>query len=58
VPELPEVETLRRDLQKTLVGRAFASVDVRLAKQVVAPTGLSIADLIDASKPCAGVPSS
>ena len=46
MPELPEVEALRRDLQQTLVGRAFASVDVRLQKQVVAPTGLSIADLI------------
>jgi formamidopyrimidine-DNA glycosylase len=29
-----------------LVGRRFASVEVRLAKQVVAPTGLSTADLI------------
>jgi formamidopyrimidine-DNA glycosylase len=45
VPELPEVESLRRDLEATLVGRRFASVDVRLAKQVVAPTGLSISDL-------------
>jgi formamidopyrimidine-DNA glycosylase len=46
VPELPEVESLRRDLEATLVGRRFASVDVRLAKQVLAPTGLSIDDLI------------
>jgi formamidopyrimidine-DNA glycosylase len=45
VPELPEVETLRRDLERTLVGRTFSSVDVRLPKQVVAPTGLTIADL-------------
>src|SRR5438874_546875 len=45
VPELPEVETLRRDLAATLVGRSFASIDVRLAKQVVAPTGLTIDDL-------------
>ncbi|MFN8632570.1 MAG: DNA-formamidopyrimidine glycosylase [Chloroflexota bacterium] len=40
MPELPEVESLRRDLAATLVGRAFANVDVRLAKQVVGPTGL------------------
>ena len=46
MPELPEVESLRRDLEATLVGRRFASVDVRLPKQVVAPTGLSVADLI------------
>lgn len=46
MPELPEVETLRRDLEKTLVGRTFTEVDVRLAKQVVGPTGLTIADLI------------
>ena len=46
MPELPEVETLRRGLAATLVGRSFASIDVRLAKQVLAPTGLTIADLI------------
>lgn len=46
MPELPEVETLRRDLAATLVGRSFASIDVRLAKQVLAPTGLTISDLI------------
>jgi formamidopyrimidine-DNA glycosylase len=46
MPELPEVETLRRDLAATLVRRRFAGVDVRLAKQVVAPTGLNTADLI------------
>ena len=46
MPELPEVESLRRDLEATLVGRSFASVDVRLPKQVVTPTGLSVADLV------------
>ena len=46
MPELPEVETLRRDLAATLVGRSFAGIDVRLAKQVVTPTGLNIVDLI------------
>jgi formamidopyrimidine-DNA glycosylase len=42
VPELPEVETLRRDLAATLVGRTFASVEVRLPKQIVSPTGLTV----------------
>ena len=46
MPELPEVESLRRDLEATLVGRRLARVDVHLPKQVVAPTGLTIADLI------------
>ena len=46
VPELPEVESLRRDLEETLVGRRFTLVDVRLPKQVVTPTGLTVADLI------------
>jgi formamidopyrimidine-DNA glycosylase len=46
VPELPEVEALRRDLDATLVGRTFTAVEVRLAKQIVAPTGLTIDDLI------------
>lgn len=46
MPELPEVETLRRDLAATLAGRTFVAVDVRLPKQVVAPTGLTTDDLI------------
>lgn len=46
MPELPEVESLRRDLAATLVGRTFAEVEVRLAKQVIAPTGLTPHDLI------------
>jgi formamidopyrimidine-DNA glycosylase len=46
VPELPEVESLRRDLAATLVGRTFAEIEVRLAKQVIAPTGLSVADVL------------
>ena len=47
MPELPEVETLRRDLEATLVGRRFASVDVLLPKQVVTPAGPTVSDLID-----------
>lgn len=32
MPELPEVETVRRGLQQTIVGKTIASVDVRAAK--------------------------
>lgn len=46
MPELPEVESLRRDLEKTLVGRTFTGVDVGVAKQMIAPTGLTEVELI------------
>ena len=49
MPELPEVETLRRDLSATLTGRAFASVDVRLPKQVVPAPGLTIDSILGRS---------
>jgi formamidopyrimidine-DNA glycosylase len=32
MPELPEVETIRRSLEKTIVGKKIKSVEVRLAK--------------------------
>lgn len=32
MPELPEVETIRRGLQRTIVGKKIAAVDVRLPK--------------------------
>lgn len=37
MPELPEVETIRRQLQAVLPGRPVCRVDVRLAKQVKMP---------------------
>lgn len=46
MPELPEVETLRRDLAATLVGRTFTQIDVRLPKQVVTPAGLAVDELL------------
>ena len=46
MPELPEVESLRRDLSATLVGRVIADVEARLPKLFVAPTGLPLSDLI------------
>jgi len=46
VPELPEVETLRRALARTLIGRSFASVEVRLPKMLVSPHGWTVDDLV------------
>ena len=46
MPELPEVETLRRALEQTLLGRRFARVDVMLPKLVAAETGLTPEALI------------
>lgn len=34
MPELPEVETIRKGLQKYLVGRVIQSIDIRMAKMV------------------------
>ena len=40
MPELPEVETLRRDLARHLIGREIAQVEVRLPKMVRPSGGL------------------
>ncbi len=45
MPELPEVESLRRDLSSTLVGRSIVAVEARLPKLFLAPTGLVLSDL-------------
>ncbi len=37
MPELPEVETLRRDLARTLVGRTFVTATARIPKLFVEP---------------------
>lgn len=37
MPELPEVETIARELQKTLVGRKITGVDIRWAPTVAEP---------------------
>lgn len=46
MPELPEVETLRRDLAGSLTGRTLVAIDVRLAKQVLTPTGLTVEHVV------------
>jgi formamidopyrimidine-DNA glycosylase len=46
VPELPEVESLRRDLSVTLVGRTITSVEVLLSRNILTPTGLNIQDVV------------
>jgi formamidopyrimidine-DNA glycosylase len=39
VPELPEVESLRRDLERTLIGRTFVTGTARIPKLFVEPRG-------------------
>jgi formamidopyrimidine-DNA glycosylase len=46
VPELPEVETLRRGFERTLIGRRIDAIDIRLPKMVVAPTGLKPSSIL------------
>jgi formamidopyrimidine-DNA glycosylase len=46
MPELPEVETLRRELERSLVGRRIRSVAVTLPKLFVPGPGLELADLV------------
>ncbi len=45
MPELPEVECLRRDLSRTVVGRTIVEVGVRLPKLFRSADGLTLADL-------------
>jgi formamidopyrimidine-DNA glycosylase len=40
MPELPEVETIRRDLQKAVVGKKIVAVEARV-KKMVAPRNFS-----------------
>jgi formamidopyrimidine-DNA glycosylase len=40
MPELPEVETIVRDLARSVVGKRIESADVRLPKMAQAPPGL------------------
>jgi formamidopyrimidine-DNA glycosylase len=46
VPELPEVESLIRDLSPTLVGRTIRSVEVHKPKLFSASAGLGLEDLV------------
>jgi formamidopyrimidine-DNA glycosylase len=46
VPELPEVESLRRDLSETVVGHAITAVEVLLPRNLLTPTGLSVQDVV------------
>lgn len=46
MPELPEVETLRRELARELVGQKILGVEVRLAKVFRPAEGLGASDLV------------
>jgi formamidopyrimidine-DNA glycosylase len=48
VPELPEVETLRRALDAALPGRTITDVDIRLPKIFRPAPGIGAADLVGA----------
>ena len=39
MPELPEVETIRRGLERSLVGHVLEDIEIRLAKQFVGEVG-------------------
>ena len=43
MPELPEVETIRRGLEQVLPGRVFASVDIYYSGSVTIPTAAELA---------------
>jgi formamidopyrimidine-DNA glycosylase len=40
LPELPEVETIVRGLQRAIAGKRIAGADVRIARVIVAPAGI------------------
>ncbi|MCC6628988.1 MAG: formamidopyrimidine-DNA glycosylase [Chloroflexi bacterium] len=46
MPELPEVETIRRHLARVLPGQTIAQVDLRLPKLVQPAEGLALTDLV------------
>lgn len=45
MPELPEVETIRRQLERVLVGKTIKSVKVRLGKKINLPASKFVAKL-------------
>ncbi len=47
MPELPEVETIRRGLEKYLVGHKITDVEVRLAKMVTGDTRYVIGEKVE-----------
>jgi formamidopyrimidine-DNA glycosylase len=46
MPELPEVETLRANLERSLVGRRFEAIELSLPKLFNAEPGLTLSDLV------------
>jgi formamidopyrimidine-DNA glycosylase len=52
MPELPEVETLRRNLELTLVGRRFASVAITLPKVFVSFDTIERGEPAPGARPC------
>lgn len=48
MPELPEVETIRRGLERTIVGKTITGVEVRLAKLFVGEAHLLVGAQVEA----------
>lgn len=46
MPELPEVETLRRDLARTVVGRTIVAASLEKPRMLVTPAGHRLEDLV------------
>jgi formamidopyrimidine-DNA glycosylase len=46
MPELPEVESLRRDLAATIVGRTVRTVELTVPKLFASPSGLELGHLV------------
>ncbi len=48
MPELPEVEAVRRGIAANLLGKKITAIDLSLPKLIEAPPGMSLDDLVDA----------
>jgi formamidopyrimidine-DNA glycosylase len=46
MPELPEVEAVRRGIDAQLAGKRVVAIDLRLPKLLIAPAGLGLDDVI------------
>ena len=45
MPELPEVETMRRHIERSLVGRSLCKLEIRLERVVLWPSGMGPGEL-------------
>jgi formamidopyrimidine-DNA glycosylase len=50
MPELPEVETIRNQLQAKIVGKKIKTIDIRLAKMIVGSSSKKFSQLVRGSR--------